>query len=51
MIAQFNGFEINPIYEGDAWKICDFVTVNTNRLKRYFPKTLELNLLQLVNKL
>ena len=44
MIAQFDGFEINPIHEGDAWKICDFIIANTDRLKRYFPKTLEQNL-------
>lgn len=44
MIAQFDGFEINPIHEGDAWKICDFVTTNTDRLRRYFPKTLAQNL-------
>lgn len=44
MIAQFDGFEINPIHEGDAWKICDFTIANNDRLKRYFPKTLEQNL-------
>ena len=44
MIAQFDGLEINPIHEGDAWKICDFVVTNSDRLKRYFPKTLEQNL-------
>lgn len=44
MIAQFDGFELNPIHEGDAWKICDFVIANSDRLKRYFPKTLEQNL-------
>ena len=44
MIAQFDGFEINAIHEGDAWKICDFAIANTDRLKRYFPKTLEQNL-------
>jgi len=43
-IAQFKGFEINPIHSGDAWKICDFCVANTDRLKRYFPKTLEQNL-------
>ncbi|WP_323787362.1 GNAT family protein [Psychroserpens sp.] len=43
MIAQFDGFEINPIHEGDAWKICDFVIANTDRIKRYLPKTLEQN--------
>lgn len=44
MIAQFNGFEINPVHSGDAWKICDFCVVNEDRLKRFFPKTLEQNL-------
>ena len=44
MIAQFDAFEINPIHEGDAWKICDFMVANSDRLKRYFPKTLEQNL-------
>ena len=43
MIAEFDGFEINPIHEGDAWKICDFVIANADRLKRYFPNTLEQN--------
>ena len=44
MIQAFNGFEINPIHEGDAWKICDFMVTNQDRFKRYFPKTLEQNL-------
>lgn len=44
MIAQFNGYEINPIHSGDAWKICDFIVTNADRLKRFFPKTLEQNL-------
>jgi ribosomal-protein-alanine N-acetyltransferase len=44
MIGQFDGFEIHPIHEGDAWKICDFAVSNADRLKRYFPKTLEQNL-------
>ena len=44
MISQFNGFEINPIHNADAWKICDFCIANAYRLKRYFPKTLEQNL-------
>ena len=43
MIAQFDGFEINSIHNGDAWKICDFTITNNDRLKRYFPKTLEQN--------
>ena len=44
MTAKFNGFEINPIHLGDAWKVCDFCISNADRLKRYFPKTLEQNL-------
>ena len=43
MIAQFDGFEINSVHNGDAWKICDFTITNNDRLKRYFPKTLEQN--------
>ncbi|MEY8849383.1 GNAT family N-acetyltransferase [Psychroserpens sp. XS_ASV72] len=44
MTLHFDTFEIRPIHEGDAWKICDFVVSNTDRLKRYLPKTLEQNL-------
>ncbi|MFC0603344.1 GNAT family N-acetyltransferase [Winogradskyella pulchriflava] len=44
MIAQFDTFEINPIHNGDAWKTCNLVVANADRLKRYFPKTLEQNL-------
>ena len=44
MTLRFDGFEISPVHEGDAWKICNFIVVNTDRLKRYFPKTLEQNL-------
>lgn len=44
MVAQFDSFEINPIHEGDAWKVCDLMVANADRFKRYFPKTLEQNL-------
>lgn len=44
MIAHFNGIEINPIQNGDAWRICDLCVANADRLKLYFPKTLEQNL-------
>lgn len=44
MVEKFNGFEINPIHNGDTWKICDLCVANANRFKRYFPKTLEQNL-------
>ncbi|WP_299223728.1 GNAT family protein [uncultured Psychroserpens sp.] len=43
MITPFDGFEINPIHEGDSWKLCDFIVSNTDRIKLYFPKTLEQN--------
>ena len=44
MTAKFNDFEINPIHKKDAWKICNFMIANKDRLKLYFPKTLEQNL-------
>jgi ribosomal-protein-alanine N-acetyltransferase len=44
MVAKFDTFEINPIHEGDAWRICDLCVANADRLNRYFPKTLEQNL-------
>lgn len=44
MTLRFNDFEISAVHEGDAWKICDFCVANSDRLKRYFPKTLEQNL-------
>ncbi|WP_273568856.1 GNAT family N-acetyltransferase [Maribacter halichondriae] len=44
MIAEFENYTIEPIHEKYAWRICDFVTVNADRLKRFFPKTLEQNL-------
>ena len=44
MVVKFDTFEINPIHEGDAWKVCDLCVANEDRLKRYFPKTLEQNL-------
>lgn len=44
MIATFTKFTIEPIHEKYAWRICDLMVVNSDRLKRYFPKTLEQNL-------
>jgi len=44
MIAKFNGYEINPVHTGDAWKICDLAVANQDRFKRYFPETLKQNL-------
>ncbi|MFK7781737.1 GNAT family N-acetyltransferase [Psychroserpens sp.] len=51
MTLQFDDYEINPIHEGDAWKVCDFTITNNNRLKRYFPKTLEQNLNPTLSKI
>lgn len=44
MHRDFENYYIEPIAEKDAWKLCDFIISNTERLKRYFPKTLEQNL-------
>ena len=38
MIAQFNGFELSTIHAGDAWKICDLATINSDRLSGFFQK-------------
>ncbi|WP_178991180.1 GNAT family N-acetyltransferase [Winogradskyella schleiferi] len=51
MIAKFKDFEINPVHNGDAWKICDFVIANETRLSRYFPKTLKDNYNPTLSKL
>ena len=44
MLFDFDAYYIEPIAEKDAWKLCDFSISNTERLRRYFPKTLEQNL-------
>jgi len=41
---QLSQFEINPISERDGWRLCDFITSNSDFLKRYFPKTVAANL-------
>lgn len=37
-------FTIEGISVKDGWRICNFVVSNSDRLKRYFPTTLESNL-------
>lgn len=37
-------FEINPISERDAWRLCDFISSNEEHLRRFFPGTLAANL-------
>lgn len=44
MIIEFENYYIDAIHEKYAWRLCDFCTTNTERLQRYFPKTLEQNL-------
>jgi ribosomal-protein-alanine N-acetyltransferase len=41
---DFENYYIEPIAEKDAWKLCDFIISNAERLKRFFSKTLEQNL-------
>ncbi|MFL1010664.1 GNAT family N-acetyltransferase [Flavisericum labens] len=42
-MLSFGDFNIQPIQIEDYWNICNFVVANENRLKRYFPKTLQQN--------
>ncbi|SNY95151.1 GNAT family N-acetyltransferase [Flagellimonas pacifica] len=44
MQIEFDNYSISPTQEKDAWRMCDFVVSNEERLKNYFPKTLEQNL-------
>ena len=37
-------YYIEPVKTQEAWNLCDFIVANEDRLKRYFPKTLEQNL-------
>ena len=43
-MLSFNGFHIAPIQPKDAWNLCDFIVANEDRLKSYFPRTLQQNL-------
>jgi len=44
MTFHLNGFEIAPIQEKDAWRLCDFMVANSERFKNDFPGTLKQNL-------
>jgi ribosomal-protein-alanine N-acetyltransferase len=44
MQLSFDSYYIAPIKLKDSWNICNFIVANEDRLKRYFPKTLEQNL-------
>ncbi|UKM65656.1 GNAT family N-acetyltransferase [Flavobacteriaceae bacterium GSB9] len=42
-MLSFGNFNIQPIKSEDYWNICNFVNANEDRLKRYFPETLQQN--------
>ncbi|WP_298497570.1 GNAT family protein [uncultured Algibacter sp.] len=44
MQLNFASYRITPIHPKDGWSLCSFAVTNEDRLKRYFPKTLEQNL-------
>lgn len=44
MQLNLDEYYLSPIVLKDAWKVCNFTIANEDRLKRYFPKTLEQNL-------
>lgn len=44
MIITLEQFTIEPIAEKDAWRLCNFIVSNEERLKRFFPTTLAQNL-------
>lgn len=44
MIFDLESHTVEAIQEKDAWRICDFMVSNSDRLKRFFPKTLAQNL-------
>ncbi|WP_298340562.1 GNAT family protein [uncultured Algibacter sp.] len=43
-MLNLDNYIISPITVRDGWRVCNFVVANEDRLKRYFPKTLEQNL-------
>ncbi len=44
MFLAFESYYIDAIHEKYAWRMCDFCTVNAERLQRFFPETLKQNL-------
>ena len=44
MIFDLGAYYIDRIKTQDSWHICNFVVANEDRLKRYFPLTLQQNL-------
>lgn len=50
MIA-IGDFHISPIQQEDVWNICNFAVSNEDRLRLYFPKSLEQTLTPTLSKL
>lgn len=44
MRLDFDSYYLEPIRIQDAWNLCNFIVANEDRLKPYFPVTLEQNL-------
>lgn len=44
MKFEVANFEIAPIQEKDAWRLCDFMVANSERFQNDFPGTLKQNL-------
>ena len=44
MQLNLGSYYIIPIHPKDGWNVCNFAVANEDRLKRFFPKTLEQNL-------
>ena len=44
MELTVDSYSIAPIQEKDAWRLCDFVVINEDYLKAFFPETLRENL-------
>jgi ribosomal-protein-alanine N-acetyltransferase len=44
MNMRFENYDLAPIHNKDAWRICDFMVSNNDRFKDYFPGTLKENL-------
>ncbi|MDG1729656.1 MAG: GNAT family protein [Algibacter sp.] len=44
MRLNFGSYHIIPIHPKDGWNMCNFIVANEDRLKSYFPLTLEQNL-------
>lgn len=44
MFLELENYYLDGIHEKYAWRICDFCITNSERLRRFFPLTLEQNL-------